>query len=283
MQTLWSYTHPTPWRGLTQSRERGLTLAWDVRHGLHLFNHRGEPQAHWSCPGELIAAAGSDDGTSFAAVGSQGEVWLLAPDLSVRWERRVATAAVTVALEPFGRCLAVADASGTLYLLDHASRTIWQALNPRPLHHLAFVPEQPRLVVSADFGLVAAYDTAGRCVWRDGLVAHVGSLAVSGDGSLLVLACYSEGLCCYRNSDPKTRHFLPNTAPAHGATLSYDGKVLLTTDRQGSVAWRDAEGNRCHDMPCDAKPVALALDALGNRAVVALADGRLSAVAPPKA
>ncbi len=283
LQTLWSYTHATAWRGLALCRERGLTLAWDARHGLHLFNRRGEPQSHWSCPGELIDAAAAGDGGSFAVVGAQGEVWLLAPDLTLRWERRVSTRTAAVALEAFGRYLAVADGGGTLHLFDRVGHVVWQALNPRPLRHLAFVPEQPRLVASADFGLVACYDTAGRCVWRDGLVAHVGSLAVSGDGSALVLACYSEGLCRYRNNDPKTRQFLADTAPAHRAALSYDGKILLTTDRDRAVAWRNGEGKRRHDISCDAKPVALALDALGERAVLALADGRMSAVAPPNA
>ena len=277
---LWSYTHSAAWRGVAQTRERGLTLAWDARHTLQLFNRRGQPQAHWPCPNELSAAACAADGASFAAASAQGEVWLLAPDLSVRWERRVSTRCTAIALETFGRYVAVADGDGTLHLLDRQGQTVWKALNPRPLHELAFVPEQSRLMVSADFGLTASYDSAGRCVWRDGLVAHVGSLAVNGDGSLVVLACFSEGLCCYRNQDPKTRRFLPNTAPVHRAALSYTGKMLLTTDRESVVAWRRADGTIRQQLQCVEKPVALALDALGERAVVAFADGQLSALTP---
>ena len=280
VQTLWTYTHTAPWRGLAQTRERGLTLAWDARHTLHLFNRRGQPQAQWPCPGELTAAACADDGSSFAAVGAQGEVWLLSPDLTVRQEHRVSTRAAAVALEAFGRRIAVADGEGTLYLLDRQGNSVWQALNPRPLRHLAFVPEQARLIVSADFGLVACYDDAGRCVWRDGLVAHAGSLAVSGDGTVVVLACFSEGVCIYRNNDPKTRRFLPDTAPAHRVALSYDGMTILTTDRESLVVWGGADGTFCRQLKCEAQPLALALDALGERAVVAFADGRLSALAP---
>jgi hypothetical protein len=278
VRKLWSHTHTAAWRGLAQTREHGLTLAWDANHALHLFNSRGRPQAQWQCPGEIIDAACADDGGSFAAVGVQGQAWLLAPDLTIRWERRVPSRTAAVALEAFGCRVAVADGSGTLHLLDHQGRTLWQALNPRPLRHLAFIPEQPRLVVSADFGLVASYDAAGQCVWRDGLVAHVGSLAVSGDGSSLVLACYSEGLCCYHNNDPKTRRFLPDTAPAHRAALSYDGKTLITTDRESVVAWRNADGSIRREMKCAAKPVALALDALGESAVLAFADGTITGI-----
>ena len=59
------------------------------------------------------------------------------------------------------------------------------------------MPEAPCLVGSADFGLVACYDPRGHCVWRDGLVAHIGSVAVSGDGSRIILACFSDGLRGY--------------------------------------------------------------------------------------
>jgi hypothetical protein len=280
VRTLWSHTNAAPWRGLALARERGWALAWDAGHTLLLFNRRGEPQAQWPCPAELIGAAAADDGGTFAAAGADGRVWLLAPDLTVRWERRVGSRAAGVALEAFGRYLAASDAGGTLHLLDRDGRAVWQASNPRPLQHLAFLTEQPRLVGSADYGLVACYDSTGRCVWRDGLVANVGSLAARGDGSLVVLTCFSEGICCYRNGDPRTRRFLPHTAPAHRAAMSYDGKTILTTDRESTLAWHDADGPLRRKTPVDARPVALALAPLGDGAVVAFADGRLSALTP---
>ena len=278
VQTLWSHTHPSPWRGLSLARERGLVLAWDDQHILHLFNRRGELQGRWSSPDELTDAACADDGTALAATGAGGKVWLLAPDLTVRWERRVPGRAVSVAVETLARAVAVGDGAGTLNLFDRHGTTVWQALNPRPLHYLAFVPEEPRLVVASDFGLVAGYDPAGQCVWRDGLVSHVGSLAVSGDGTSVVLACFSEGLCCYHDGDAKSRRFLPRTAPVHLAALSYDGKTLLTTDREHLLVWRNADGTIRREMTVESKPVALALAATGDRALVAFADGRLAAL-----
>jgi hypothetical protein len=281
VQTIWSHNNAAPWRGLAMAHEPGLALAWDAYHKMHLFNARGRPQAQWTCPSELTDAACADDGSAFAAVGAEGQVWLLAPDLTVRWERRLPGRAAGVALEAFGRYLAVSDAGGTLHLYDNEGRQVWQASNPRPLQYLAFLCEKAQLVGAADFGLTACYDADGRCGWRDGLAAHVGSLAARGDGSLIVLACFSDGLCCYRNGDPKTRRILPDTGPAHRAAMSYEGDTILTTDREHSLVWRSIDGPIRRETSVEGKPIALALAPLGDCAVVAFADGQLAALPPP--
>src|SRR5207248_6874266 len=120
------------------------------------------------------------------------EVWLLAPDLAPRWERAVPRRAVACALSPLGDYLAVSDGGGALHVFDRLGRPAWHAANPRPLRYLCFVAERAALVGAADFGLVACFGEGGRGLWRDSPVAHVGSLAASGDGGTLVLACFTE-------------------------------------------------------------------------------------------
>ena len=54
-----------------------------------------------------------------------------------------------------------------------------------------------RLGAGLAIGLLAAFDLSCNCLWRDGLVATIGALAVNGSGDRIVLACYSEGLRFY--------------------------------------------------------------------------------------
>src|SRR5262249_7346088 len=164
---------------------------------LYLLNRSGERQAQVRAPGGVTAACCADDGSAYAAVGERGEVWWLSPDLSIRWERVMPKKTAAAATDPFGQYLAVSDLLGNLHVLDRFGTLICQTLTPRPLHHLAFVPAGQALVGSADYGLVACYDLAGRPLWRDGLVAHVGSLATSEDGGQIILACFTEGLQRY--------------------------------------------------------------------------------------
>jgi hypothetical protein len=256
-------------------------LAWDQTPWLYLLNNQGQREAQVPVPVSLTAAACAEDASCFAAAGKGGELWLLAPDLSPRWQRQLPQAATAVALDPFGRYLAVADSQGGLSLLDRAGQGLWQNQLPRPLCHLAFVPEEPFLLGCADFGFVACLDMTGRIVWRDGLVVHCGALAVNGDGSRIVLACYSEGLRQYDLHGSR----LPSLTPPAGCTLaasSFDGRRLLVAGPSSSLRLLDDRGEVLGQHALDRPAVAMALWPLADRAVVALANGPIAALETKK-
>lgn len=274
MRVLWSRPLASPLRGVSLARERGRLLAWDAQHTLYLLNRAGELEAQRPAAAALAGACAADDGGSFAAVGQGGEVWLLAPDLAPRWERSVPHRAVACALSPLGDYLAVSDGGGTLHVFDRLGRPAWRAATPRPLRYLCFVAEKPALVGAADFGLVACFGEGGASLWRDGLVAHVGSLAASGDGGNVVLACFTEGLCCYGLERPRPER-LPQAAPCRLAAVSYAGDLLLTAGLEDRLYLRQRDGTMRGELALGGAPADLALGPLGDYAAVALADGRL--------
>jgi hypothetical protein len=279
MQVLWSQKIAAPLRGLALARERGWVLAWDSADGLYLWDRLGRRQAQRRSPGVLAAAACADDGGSFAVAGERGELWLLAPDLTPRWERPLGERGAAVALDPLGTHVAVADGGSSLRLFDRQGKELWKSPTFRPLRHLAFIPEKPVLAGSADFGLVACFDADGKLLWRDGLVAHVGSLAVSGDGAVIALACFTEGVYCYgvEQSQPKR---IAQAAPCHLAAVSYGGDVFLTAGLQNQVALRDPDGAVRQELTAEGPIAALALGALGEFAVVGLAEGQVLGLTP---
>jgi hypothetical protein len=275
MRRLWSQTVSAPLRGLCLARERDGVLARDGQDGLILFNHAGIIQAQRPSPIPIAAICCADDGSAYAVGGSlsPGVCWL-EPDLSPRWQRPLPQRATAIALEPLGQYVAAADASCTLHLFDRGGHSIWQATTPRPLSHLAFVPEKPMLVGAADFGLVVCFGSAGECLWRDGLVAHVGSLAVSGDGECILLACFSDGLYRYKSAGaPPQRIPLDTACPI--AALSYSGDCLFTADRDNRVCLRGSDGSLRDQLRLESPPQALALGALGEYGIVGLTDGAI--------
>jgi hypothetical protein len=257
---------------LALARERGWVLTWDANHWIYLLNRTGGRQAQWRTPAKLITACCAEDGSAYAAVGGGGEVWWLAPDLMPRWQRTLPQPATAAALDPFGQYLAVADQGSQLHLFNPRGKTVFRIPSPRPLHYLAFVPAAPFLVGSADYGLVACFDPAGKLLWRDGLVANVGSLAVTGDGSQIILACFSEGLQCY-SAQGQNQGRLPVPEPCRLAALTFDGQLMLAAGMGQQLHLLDSKGRVLGTHILDQPAAALALGPLGEYAVVALADG----------
>jgi hypothetical protein len=274
IRTEWSVALGTRLRGLALAREKGWLLTWDDDHWLGLFDPKGDRRGQVRAPAALTAACTADDGSAHVAVGNRGEVWWLAPDLSVRWERTVGQKAIAVAVDPFGQYAAVADGRGSLHLFDRRGRTVGQAQTPRPLHHLAFVPAATFLLGSADYGLVGCFDLSGRCAWRDGLVAHVGSLAVNGDGTAIVLACFSEGLQRYTLAG-KNLGRLSLAEPARLAALDFESRSCLVAGLSNQLLLVDRDGRTVASHVPEAPPVGIVLGALGRTAAAALADGTL--------
>lgn len=272
MRPVWSHHLPAHPRGLALARERGAVLAWDTHHWVSLLNRAGDRQAQWHAPDQLVMACCADDGSAYGAVGGRGEIWWLAPDLMPRWERAMPHPATAAALDPFGQYLAVADARGNLHVYDPAGRAVYRVQSPRPLHFLTFVPAAPFLVGTADYGLVACFDTLGRVAWRDGLVAHVGSLAVSGDGTLIVLACFSEGLQRYSITGQNLGR-LAVEEPCRLVSMTFEGRFLLVAGLGNQIRLLDPKGRAHAVHPFDRPAAAVALGALGDRAVVALVEG----------
>ncbi len=274
MSLLWSHSSSNSPRGLALARESGCLFLWDNNSSLAHFDSSGQRVNVRSFPFSIAGVACADDGSGCAVFGSGGELCSLAGDLTTRWEKHLTQGLVGLALDSFGQRLAAADAKCRLWVFDSAGAPRWQAEAPRPLAWLAFVPERPLLIASADFGLVACFDDAGRWLWRDGLVANVGSLAVDGSGKNLVLACFSDGLCRYNGSGDRAR---PEAKPlaCRFAALSYDGSTVLAIGLEGHVLLqRRGKSTRIVDIGRGAA-ASVALAPLGDRAYIAKADGTL--------
>jgi hypothetical protein len=274
VRRLWSQSLPAPLRGLALAREKACLLVWDQNHWLYLLNRLGERQGQLHARAPLTTACCAEDGSAFAAGGATGDIWWLAPDLSVRWQRTLSDACVAAAMDSFGQYLAVADSGGNLHIFDGTGRPVGQSRSPRPLHYLAFVPTAPRLIGSSDYGLVACFDLHATQLWRDALVIHAGALAVSGDGATIVLACFTEGLQRYTLAGKKPGR-LPTPEPCRLASLSFDGRLLLVAGLSSRLLLLDGAGRLLHTHPLDRTAVALALAPLGDYAIAALKDGEV--------
>src|SRR5438093_3497841 len=140
---VWSLTVGGAVRGLSLARESGAVLVRDDNHWLYHLDRAGARQAQLRAPKDLTTSGCSDEGTSFAVGGKDGDLWWLAPDLMPRWQRTLGKRVEAVAVDPLGLHVAAADAGGHVSLFTRKGRPVWQVQSPRPLRFLAFVPEAP--------------------------------------------------------------------------------------------------------------------------------------------
>lgn len=268
MRVLWTRRLPCLLQSVHLARETGHILVRDAGPGLSLWDQQGESKASISWPGLLLSAA-TQDATAFVGADARRVQWL-GEQLGVVWEKALSHKPTAVALAPLGQWLALSDESGTLGVFDHAGRECWTATTPGPLRHLAWIPETGHLVAAAEFGLVCLFDAKGRLLWRDGLVAHVGSVSVSGDGSRIILACFTEGIRVYGLDQPRPTT-LPETIACRTLSASYSTEVMLAVSLDGSeLSSHDKSGRRLTQGSVSSTVGSIALDALGG---VALSGG----------
>jgi outer membrane protein assembly factor BamB len=202
-------------------------------------------------------------------------LWCLGPDLRTHWELQLPTPAVTLALDPLGDLLAVSDTAGALHLLQASNgKALWRIDSPRPLHHLAFLPEVPLLIGAADTGLIAAYDPTGTCRWRHGLPAHIGSLAVQGNGKVIALAGFSEGVYCFDHTGQRSKR-LARLGPCRRLALSYEGHLVVLETLEGELVLTTAGGAVLNRYSPSGRILSMALDPLGESLLLALTAGGL--------
>lgn len=255
---------------LALARETGFALIRDDGGCLTLISDTGTRQGQYRGQRELTASSCSDDGSAFIAGSKDGELTWLGRDLMPRWQQMLERRIEAVAVDPLG-CHVAAASGNHLHLFTCQGKPLWKCETARPLRYLAFVPESAHVVGSADFGLAACFDARGEVVWRDGVVVHVGGLAVCGTGATVLLACFSDGLHRYaiNRSHPER---LSATEPCRVVAVGYDGKSYLTAGMSPTVRLMDSAMAVRRELKLAGPPAAIALSPLADRCVVAVSN-----------
>lgn len=274
MRPLWTHSLLQTPRGLLFAREQCRLLVWDEQSWLYLFNLTGNLQSQRQFSSTISAGSCADDGSAFAIIEGDRTLHWLAPDLSTRWQITLPRRALALALDPFGQYVAVSDEGGNVEIFNRLEQRVSQVEVPRPLEFLSFVPAAPFLIGSSDYGLVACLDFTGRIVWRDGLVAHVGGLTVSGEGTSILLACFTHGLQGYSLAGQKLNRS-GKFWPCRLASVSFDGRYVLAGGLTRELMLLSSSGQLLGSCNLDEGIVGLALSALADRAFVALGDGKI--------
>lgn len=269
----WSQTTDARLGGLSLAREARRLLAWDEARNLYLWRLEGGPPARHTHLQPIVRAAISDDGGAILLADAHAQLSWLTGEMHLRFSLPIDFRPLQLAVEPLGRRVAVSDPERLTLVFDSSGKQIATLETPRPLRHLAFVPSETCLIGAADYGYVGCFDAAGRCLWRDAPVSHVGSLCVDGAG-VITLACFSNGLQRYERTG-KHLGTLSTPWPCRLAAADWDGGRILVAGDAGSLSLLKADGAVIGEHPTNRPISALALGALGEVGAYGHAHGEV--------
>jgi hypothetical protein len=268
------------WSFSTESRLTQLDVAWEADEvvaaddsgGVYRLDPNGRLRHVVRGLTKVGRVAFADAGSGLAAAYDDKKVALLDESLAVIWSLTLYDKIVGLALDPFGKHLAVALANRDVRIYTATRRPIAEFEVVRPARFLKFAATEPLLIGAAEDGLLAAWQLSGKPVWDVRLFASCGDLAMSGDAATILLAGFAHGIQRFDKAGTNRGAFVVEGTPARIAT-SYDGsriaaatieRQLYFLDRGGDLRWAAAT-------PDDV--VALACDAAGRSIVVGFASG----------
>jgi hypothetical protein len=273
----------TAWSFPTESRLSHLALAWesdeviaaDDAGGLYLFDAAGRLRQLSRGLSRIGALAIADTGNCAAVGFNERKVALLDASLSVAWSLTLYDKVVAVALDPFGRHLAVGLANRDVRVYTTARRRVAEFESVRPLRFLRFAAAEATLVGAAEDGLLASYDVRGRQNWDVRLFASCGDMTASGDATTILLAGFAHGIQRFDRTGTNRGAFVVEGTPAR-ISVSYDGSRIAaaTVERQVFVLDRSGDLRWAADAPDDV--AAVRFDAAGRSIVVGFASGRVT-------
>lgn len=279
----WTVLTDAPLKGLAMAREALRLLAWDDAGQIYLLDGEGQFLSVTRAPGVILFGAISDDGSLIGFVGEGARLWLFGADLEMIDDRQVVTDPTALAIDPHGRYVAVASKMNLVQFYNRHGKTAGRFETRQHLSLVAFVPSLPFVVGVGAYGSISGYDITeksggkldGDLAWTEQLMSGVGRLATTGDGSMILIGCYTHGVQRFdiRGQNEGTYHL---GGSASLAVPDFGGRMIAVATQEGELAVLNGSGNVRWKTSLPRPAAALEVDALGRFLVYALATGEIT-------
>lgn len=281
--TAWTIVTDAPLKALSLAREASRLLACDDAGQLYLIDGQGHFLSVERAPGPVRMAAISDDGSLVALLGERNRLWLLGADLETIEDREAIIDASALAVDPHGQYVAVASKMNAVQFYNHHGKQAGRFETRQHLSHLAFVPSSPDIVGVGAYGSISGYELtttgagklAGELAWTHQLMSGVGRLATTGDGGMILVACYTHGVQRYdlRGRNEGAYHVGGSAA---FAVPDFAGRTIAVATQEGELSILNGTGNVRWRTGLPHPAVALEVDALGRYLVYGLETGEIA-------
>lgn len=270
----WSLSTEAPLVALQLARETAEVLAADEAGGLYHIGRDGKLANLVHGPSPIRAAAWSDTGSGgVTLVGDEKLYWF---DRRLRFQGSIehSEPVMAVAIEAHGNYVAASLSSCTTAIYDPNHKSVRRFKSLQPLVALEFLVSRPALIGVAEYGLLCSFAFTGEEEWQQQLWANVGDLSATGDGQMILLACYSHGIQCHDSAGRQVGSYQLGGTVARVSTSFLRGRLAAaTTERHFYYIDSDGQVLFQATLPDDARRVIC--DPFGQAVVLGLASGRI--------
>jgi len=279
----WTVVTDAPLKGMALAREAGAVFAWDEADQLYRVDASGEFQSVARAPGKVIGAAISDDGTLVALLGEGANLWLLDGDFEPIHERSSIADPISIAIDPHGRYVAVGSRINVVQFYTRHAKAAGKFETKQPLSSIVFVPDKLFLLGIGAYGSIAGIGLVprggtgsldGSIAWYEPLMSGVGRLATTGDGGMILIACYTHGIQRFDiEGHAEGAYHLGGSAAQ--AVPDFAGRTIAVSTLEGELAILSGAGNVRWRTTLNRPAIALETDALGRYVVYGQATGEI--------
>ncbi|QDT35825.1 hypothetical protein [Stratiformator vulcanicus] len=279
--THWSFTTDAPLVDVSLARETDEVVLADESGGVYLLDRDGHVAAVTRGLKGLSKVAISDSGDSIAASHGRNRVSLLNRKLGVTKSIDLPDPVHGLALDPFGRNLAVALGNSQVRIVSTESgklKTVAEFATIRPIAHIVFLATKPTLIEAAEYGLLCEHSLKGKALWDEKLWSNIGAIGVSGSGSLIATAAFAHGIQLFGRGG-RNRGALQIEGTPHRVAVTYDGRYIIATTLERHIYRLTTKGKVIWTGLAPREVKFLRADAFGHSIVCGTEGGRVARLA----
>lgn len=279
----WTVVTDAPLKGMRLAREAGSVFAWDEADQLYRVDSRGQFQSVARAPGKILFGDVSDDGSLVALVGEGSRLWLLDGDFELIHERPVISDPLSVATDPYGRYIAVGSKMNVVQFYSRHAKLAGKFATRQPLSSLVFVPDRHFMIGIGAYGSIVGIALVprgsngtldGAIVWNEALMSGVGRLSTTGDGQMILIACFTHGIQRF-DIEGRAEGAYHLGGSAAQAVPDFAGRSIAVSTLEGELAILSGAGNVKWRTRLNRPAMALETDALGRYVVYGQATGEI--------
>jgi hypothetical protein len=270
----WAFSTEAELVCLTHARESGDVFAADRLGALYRLNRAGRIQSMTCNLKDIRCLSFSDTGDAGFAVVGDDSFCALDAKLNVVWSAESPCKILGAEIDTYGHNIAMSLDNSDTVLLNIDKKKLNQFHTERPLKHLRFCTDLPRIIGAGEYGHLCCVSFDGQEIWHEKLWCTIGDLSITERAKTIYLAGFAHGIQTFDADGNNEASFIIEGTPSRVSVSHFGDRVVASTVEQ-QLYWLDSDGTLLWAAMTPEEVVSVICDPLGEWLILGLQSGRV--------